>query len=885
MRRLLLVLLMAIAGCGAVLGFGVSAYAADGPVAPVAQQGAVTPQANPDDVELEIFRLTNIARQTGRYCGSTWYPAAPPVRWDGRIARAARLHSQDMGAQNYFAHTNLAGQSYGDRITAQGFSWMRASENINAGYADATASVNAWIASPVHCEDLMDAQVTFMGAGYAEAPTSTYKRYFTQDFARPAYWIPMQFSPDAPSIVGSSAGNGTATVAFAAPGWDGGSALLGYLYSLDDGKTWSVRSPQSLASPLVLTGLANGQTYTVRLKAYNSLLFQSGPSLASNAVSVTPQGVPGAPTITSASAADGSGTIDFRAGSDGGLPIRTYEYSLDGGSSWTARAPEAASSPLKLTGLANGTTYQVVLRAVNAKGAGAASNVVAMTVLSLPAAPVLSGIGPGDGVARVAFTQAHTGGLPLTGYEYSLDGGAWQAFSPGVTQSPATIANLDNGVPFAVRLRAVNARGPSAASGSLTVTPSAPAGSLFVPITPVRVWDSRTSSGGAGPLAVQETRAVRVADQLSSLGGAKDVVPAGAVAVAYNVTVPGSRTAGHLRVMPGDWSASPTSAINFEAGRTIANSSVVQVDGNRSIRVYNGASAPVDGVVDIVGYYVAAVNAAPEASRGRFTPVTPVRVFDSRQPGSSDIAAGDTRTVSVADQSPASGSAKDVVAPGASAVAYNVTVVSPAASGHLRIFPGDTDMPAASIINFGGGDTVANGSQVRVDADRQIRIFNSSGAAVRVLVDVVGYFSDAADGAEFVPGVPARVYDSRAAQPAPGPLPTGEAQADRTLSVADGRDSAGAPNWSGIVPANSGVVAVAYNLTVVRPAGGGHLRIYPADAQRPVASALNWTNAGTTRANASVVAVSSDRQLRIYNGSGSADALLDVLGYYRSPRG
>ena len=110
------------------------------------------------------------------------------------------------------------------------------------------------------------------------------------------------------------------------------------------------------ASPLVLTGLANGQTYTVRLKAYNSLLFQSGPSLASNAVSVTPQGVPGAPTITSASAADGSGTIDFRAGSDGGLPIRTYEYSLDGGSSWTARAPEAASSPLKLTGLANGTT-------------------------------------------------------------------------------------------------------------------------------------------------------------------------------------------------------------------------------------------------------------------------------------------------------------------------------------------------------------------------------------------------------------------------------------------------------------------------------------------------------------------------------------------------
>lgn len=890
MRRLLLLLLTAMAVCGAVLGFGAAAYAADGPVAPVGQQSSISTQAVPEDVELEIFRLTNIARQTGRYCGTTWYPAAPQLRWDGRLARAARLHSQDMGANNYFSHTNLAGQTYGDRITAQGFSWMRASENINAGYADAAASVNAWIASSAHCQDLMDPLVTFVGVGYAEAPASTYKRYFTQDFAKNAYWVPMQFSPDAPTIVGGSAGIGTATINFTAPGWDGGAAVLGYLYSLDNGATWKVRDPQSVSSPLVLSGLANATTYTVRLKAYNGLLFTAGPSLASNAVNVTPQGPPGAPTVTAAAGADGSGTVDFRAGADGGLPIRTYQYSLDGGATWTARSPESAGSPLRLTGLANGTTYRVALRAVNAVGAGPASNVVALTVLSIPSAPVLSGIAGGDGLARLAFTQPHTGGMPLTSYEYSLDGGVWQAFSPGITMSPATIDHLDNGVAYSVRLRAVNARGAGPASDAMSVTPAVPTGSVFVPITPVRVWDSREVNGGAGPLAVQETRLVPVANQVSALGGARDVVPVGAVAVAYNLTVASPTAAGHLRVMPGDWTASPASAINFEPGSTIANSSVVQVDANRAIRVFNGAPAPVQGIVDIVGYYVPAPGsvAAPAAQAagadGRFTPIAPVRVFDSQQTLSTDLAPGETRTISVADQSPSAGAAKGVVVPGASAVAYNVTVVRPSASGHLRVFPADAEMPGASIINFGGdGDTVANGSQVRIDADRQIRIFNSSGKPVHLLFDIVGYFSDAADGAEFVAGVPARTYDSRAAAPSPGPLPTGEFQNDRTLWMVDGRDAAGAPNWGGIVP--SGAVAVAYNLTVVKPAGGGHLRIYPATAARPMASALNWTRPGTTRANASIVAVSSDRAVRVYNGSGSADAVVDVLGYYRIPTG
>jgi hypothetical protein len=48
------------------------------------------------------------------------------------------------------------------------------------------------------------------------------------------------------------------------------------------------------------------------------------------------------------------------------------------------------------------------------------------------------------------------------------------------------------------------------------------------------------------------------------------------------------------------------------------------------------------------------------------------------------------------------------------------------------------------------------------------------------------------------------------------------------------------------------------------------------------ASAINWPGAGLTRANGSIVAVSPDRRVSIYNGSsGDAHAVVDILGYYR----
>jgi hypothetical protein len=81
----------------------------------------------------------------------------------------------------------------------------------------------------------------------------------------------------------------SASVSFTAPVNDGGSAITGYtVTSTPDNITAT-----GTASPIVVTGLTNGTSYTFTVHATNAA--GDGPeSVASNAV--TPSDVPGAPT-------------------------------------------------------------------------------------------------------------------------------------------------------------------------------------------------------------------------------------------------------------------------------------------------------------------------------------------------------------------------------------------------------------------------------------------------------------------------------------------------------------------------------------------------------------------------------------------------------------
>jgi hypothetical protein len=108
----------------------------------------------------------------------------------------------------------------------------------------------------------------------------------------------------------------------------------------------------------------------------------NGDSPASVAATGTPTAppatAPGAPSITSVSAGDGTLTVAFTSGADGGSPITNYKYSTDG-TTYIPLNPASTTSPFTITGLTNGTTYSVTIKAVNAVGDSAASTAVSGT--------------------------------------------------------------------------------------------------------------------------------------------------------------------------------------------------------------------------------------------------------------------------------------------------------------------------------------------------------------------------------------------------------------------------------------------------------------------------------------------------------------------------
>jgi hypothetical protein len=320
--------------------------------------------------------------------------------------------------------------------------------------------------------------------------------------------------------------------------------------------------------------------------------------------------------------------------------------------------------------------------------------------------------------------------------------------------------------------------------------------------------------------------------------------------------------------MPGNVASSPTSAINFAAGETIANGLVAKVDEIGQLRLFNAAATGTHAVIDVLGYFT------PAAGSG-FTPIAPSRVYDSAGSAEGLLAGGDSRVVSVAG---ARNDLPDAVPVGASAVAYNLTVVEPAGRGHLRVMPGDVAATGASAINWSRpGDKVANGLVVAVATDRTIRVHNGSATPVRFLLDIAGYYTPGS-GALFHPIKPMRAYDSRCATPESGALANA---GQRTVFVGDGHDNSGNVTATDAVPPSA--TAVAYNVTVplAPTTGGGHVRVWPAQDATSNASVLNWSAGGTTRANGSIVGVSDQRQVRIHNGSGEANHIvLDVLGYY-----
>jgi uncharacterized protein YkwD len=145
-----------------------------------------TPElADEREVTQRVLELANEARARPRRCGSKSFAAVPPLTLSSRLTRAAMDHSKDMAKHSEFEHEGTDGSTPPERATRAGYLWRTVGENIAAGATSAEEVMQGWLASPGHCENLMDARFTETGIGYVVDARSKSGVYWTQMFAVP----------------------------------------------------------------------------------------------------------------------------------------------------------------------------------------------------------------------------------------------------------------------------------------------------------------------------------------------------------------------------------------------------------------------------------------------------------------------------------------------------------------------------------------------------------------------------------------------------------------------------------------------------------------------------------------------------------------------------
>jgi uncharacterized protein YkwD len=117
--------------------------------------------------ECQIVALVNQTRAQGASCGGSAKPAVPALQTNSILMGTARAHAVDMATHNYFDHTNQQGQSPFDRMEAAGYQFTAAGENIAAGNETAEGTMQQWMDSSGHCENIMSGAFEEIGVGYA----------------------------------------------------------------------------------------------------------------------------------------------------------------------------------------------------------------------------------------------------------------------------------------------------------------------------------------------------------------------------------------------------------------------------------------------------------------------------------------------------------------------------------------------------------------------------------------------------------------------------------------------------------------------------------------------------------------------------------------------
>ena len=318
---------------------------------------------------------------------------------------------------------------------------------------------------------------------------------------------PQQTVPGAPTQLRIIAGNAKLTVRWTAPANDGAD-ITDYdlqhracTYATDltcansTTATWgnwidrTGETTSDTTTTVTLTGLTNGTTYQVQVRAQNSV--GEGPWSATGEATPSTQ-PPSAPTALRLTVADESLGVSWSAPSDnGGSAITGYKVgrcsaNCDPDTNWTVATLNSTGTTTTLSGLTNGTPYQVRVAATNAIGDSPLSDSATATPATTPDAPDAPTLTVKNKSLGVSWSAPAGNGAAITDYDVqyractksadltcasSPSWGSWTNHSHTGTATTATISSLTNGTAYQVQVQAKNSVGAGAWSSSAKATP------------------------------------------------------------------------------------------------------------------------------------------------------------------------------------------------------------------------------------------------------------------------------------------------------------------------------------------------------------------------------------------------------------------------------
>ena len=327
----------------------------------------------------------------------------------------------------------------------------------------------------------------------------------------------------------------------------GDSTIAKYQVSTDGGETFdNISGSSATTTSYAVTGLTNGTTYTLALRAANA-----DASVVGTAATATAR--PLWPASTNLKAAPGNEKVELTW--DGNSAIAHYRvHTQSSGATLTPSDVESSGSGTKTTAtvedLTNGTEYTFTVQAVDTSGGtavitGLPSSTTA-TLAPVPERPADLSATPGDRQVVLAWNDPSDS--TITEYQVSTNGETFTDIDDtdiSENDTDNTLAytgiGLTNGTLYTFKLRAVNDSGNGLSSDNVTATPLWPAPVVTAAADSGRVvlqWD--TGDPGITRYAVRTTLTgtnTQVSDNAHESGsGNKTTVPVGGLTDGTNYT-------------------------------------------------------------------------------------------------------------------------------------------------------------------------------------------------------------------------------------------------------------------------------------------------------------------------------------------------------------